>query len=61
VVYRAGPTGQMVRVGSVRAPGSTFTDRDLSPGTYRYAVTAQDATTRANESSPSNEVSVTLP
>lgn len=61
VVYRAGPTGQMVRVGSVRAPGTTFTDRDLSPGTYRYAVTAQDATTRANESGPSNEVSVTLP
>ena len=33
----------------------------LSPGTYRYAVTAQGATARANESGPSNEVSVTLP
>ena len=68
VVYRAGPTGELTRptgeitrVGSVRAPATTFTDRDLSPGTYRYAVTAQDATARANESGPSNEVSVTLP
>lgn len=68
VVYRAGPTGEITRptgeitrVGSVRAPATTFTDRDLSPGTYRYAVTAQDATARANESGPSNEVSVTLP
>jgi hypothetical protein len=61
VVYRAGPTGEIVRVGSVRAPATTFVDRDLTPGTYRYAVTAQDATARANESGPSNEVSVTLP
>lgn len=75
VVYRAGPTGEIARptgeatrptgevtrVGSVRAPATTFTDRDVSPGTYRYAVTAQDATARANESGPSNEVSVTLP
>jgi fibronectin type 3 domain-containing protein len=60
VVYRAGATGEIVRVGSVRAPATTFTDRDLVPGTYRYAVTAQDATARANESGPSNEVSVTL-
>ena len=61
VVYRAGPTGEIARVGSVRAPATTFTDRDLAPGTYRYAVTVQDATARANESGPSNEVSVTLP
>lgn len=61
VIYRAGPTGAIARVGSVRAPGTTFTDRDLAPGTYRYAVTAQDASARANESGPSNEVSVTLP
>lgn len=61
VVYRAGPGGQAERVGSVRAPGTAFTDRDLTPGTYRYAVTAQDGTARANESGPSNEVSVTLP
>jgi hypothetical protein len=61
VIYRAGPSGAIERVGSVRAPGTTFTDRDLAPGTYRYAVTAQDASARANESGPSNEVSVTLP
>jgi hypothetical protein len=61
LVYRAGASGEIVRVGSVRAPGITFTDRELAPGTYRYAVTAQDASTRANESGPSNEVSVTVP
>jgi len=61
VVYRAGPGGELARIGSVRVPGTTFTDRDLQPGTYRYAVTAQDATARANESARSNEVSVTLP
>jgi len=45
----------------VRAPGTTFTDRDVSPGTYRYAVTAQDTSVRANESARSNEVTVTVP
>jgi predicted small lipoprotein YifL len=61
VVYRAGPTGPFVRVGSVRVPGSTFTDRDVPPGAYRYAVTAQDSSVRANESGRSNEVTVTVP
>jgi hypothetical protein len=61
VVYRADGPGPFVRVGSVRAPGSTFTDRDLAPGTYRYAVSAQDTSVRANESARSNEVSVTVP
>jgi large repetitive protein len=61
VVYRADATGPFVRVGSVRAPGSTYTDRELAPGVYRYAVTAQDASARANESGRSNEVSVTVP
>jgi hypothetical protein len=42
-------------------PGTTFTDRDLPPGTYRYAVTAQDASVRANQSAHSNEVDVTVP
>jgi len=42
-------------------PGSTFTDRDVPPGAYRYAVTAQDATARATESARSAEVSVTVP
>jgi len=48
-------------VGTVRVPGSTFIDRDVPPGAYRYAVTAQDASARANESRPSNEVRVTVP
>jgi hypothetical protein len=61
VVYRTGASGSFVRVGSVRAPGSTFTDRDVPPGAYRYAVTAQDTSARANESARSNEVSVTVP
>jgi hypothetical protein len=61
VIYRAGSTGEAARVGSVRVPATTFTDRDLPPGTYRYTVTAQDATARANESAPSNEVGVTVP
>jgi hypothetical protein len=61
VVYRAQGTGPFTRIGSVRAPGTTFTDRDVAPGEYRYAVTAQDTSVRANESGRSNEVSVTVP
>jgi predicted small lipoprotein YifL len=61
VVYRAAGAGPFERVGSVRTPGSTFTDRDLRPGAYRYAVTAQDTSARANESAHSNEVDVTVP
>jgi len=61
VIYRAGGAGEAARIGSVRVPATTFTDRDLPSGTYRYTVTAQDATARANESAPSNEVTVTVP
>jgi hypothetical protein len=61
VVYRAQGSGPLQRVGAVRAPGTTFTDRDVPPGTYRYAVTAQDASARANESRPSSAVTVTVP
>jgi hypothetical protein len=61
VVYRALGTGPLQRVGAVRVPGSTFTDQNVPPGRYRYAVTAQDAGARANESRPSNEVTVTVP
>ena len=50
-----------MRVGAVRPPGTTFLDRNLRPGQYRYTVTAQDASARANESRPSTEVSVTVP
>jgi len=45
----------------VRAPATTFTDRDLASGIYRYAVTAQDSSVRANESVRSNETTVTVP
>ena len=61
VIYRGGPTGDLVRIGSTRGPVTTFTDRDVAPGTYRYAVTAQAATVRADESARSNEATVTLP
>ncbi len=61
VVYRATATGSFERIGSVRAPATTFTDRDVPAGVYRYAVTAQDSSVRANESVHSNEVSVTVP
>jgi hypothetical protein len=61
VIYRAVPGAPPTRVGSVRPPGTTFVDRAVPPGTYRYTVTAQDATARANESRPSNEVIVTVP
>jgi hypothetical protein len=61
VVYRAAADGAWLRVGSVRAPATTFTDRDVTPGVYRYAVTAQDSGARANESARSNEAGVTVP
>jgi hypothetical protein len=61
VVYRAGPGGAFERVGSVRAPGTTFTDRDVPAGDHRYAVTAQDTSAAANESRRSSEASVVVP
>ena len=61
VIYRAVGTAPFERIGSVRSPSTTFTDRDLASGVYRYAVTAQDASVRANESARSNEATVTVP
>lgn len=61
VVYRAAGGAPAARVGSVRPPATTFVDREVTPGTYRYTLTAQDASARANESRPSNEVTVTVP
>lgn len=61
VVYRAAGGGAFMRVGSVRPPATTFVDRDVPPGRYRYAVTAQDTSSRANESARSNEAAVTVP
>ena len=60
VVYRAA-AGPALRVGSVRVPATTFTDRNVPAGDYRYTVTAQDTSVRANESRPTNEVTVTVP
>jgi hypothetical protein len=61
VVHRADGAGPFVRIGSVRAPATTFTDHDVPAGSYRYAVTAQDGSVRANESRHSNVVSVMVP
>jgi hypothetical protein len=61
VVYRATGRAAPERIGAVRPPATTFIDRDVRPGTYRYTVTAQDSTARANESRPSNEITVTVP
>jgi fibronectin type 3 domain-containing protein len=61
LIYRAAPGGVFARIGSVRPPATTFVDRNVPPGRYRYAVTAQDASTRGNESARSNEVTVTVP
>ena len=61
VIYRAVGGGPFTRIGSVRPPATTFVDREVPPGRYRYAVTAQDTSTRANESARSNEVTVTVP
>lgn len=61
VVYRADARGDFVRVGSTRPPTTVFIDRSAPRGTQRYAVTAEDAAARPNESARSNEVSVTVP
>jgi predicted small lipoprotein YifL len=61
IVYRADAGGPFQRVGTVRVPGTTFTDRDVPSGPHRYAVTAQDTSARALESRRSNEVTVTVP
>jgi hypothetical protein len=61
VVYRGAGGAPLERVGTVPAPSTTFVDRDLPRGTYRYAVSAQDASARANESARSAEATVTVP
>jgi hypothetical protein len=61
IVYRAREAGALERVGSTAAPGTTFTDRAVSAGRWRYAVSAQDTSSRANESARSPEVTVTVP
>jgi predicted small lipoprotein YifL len=61
-VYRATRADAPVRIGTTPAGTTTFTDREVRPGvTYRYTVTALDDARRPNESTPSNEVTLTLP
>jgi len=61
-VYRAGESGELMRIGTTMPVGRVYTDRDVRPGTtYRYAVTALDNARRPNESARSNEVSVPVP
>jgi len=61
IVYRAPETGGFERIGSVNAPATTYLDRTVTRGTYRYAVTAQDRAARPNESRRSNEARVSVP
>ena len=61
IVYRGREGAALERVGSTAAPGTTFTDRNVPSGRWRYAVSAQDTSSRANESRPSPEVTVTVP
>ena len=58
-VYRAGETGDFMRIATAVPPGTVYVDRDVRPGSsYRYAVTAIDRARKANESARSNVVSV---
>jgi hypothetical protein len=61
IVYRGRNDGALERVGSSVAPGTTFTDREVPAGRWRYAVSAQDTSSRANESGRAAEVSVVVP
>jgi hypothetical protein len=61
VVYRAAPGGEFSRLGSVTVPGTTFVDTDVPAGRWRYAVTAEDAGSRKNESTRSNVADASIP
>src|SRR5262249_57277139 len=61
-IYRATGSAAPARIATTPAGTMTFTDRDVRPGvTYRYTVTALDNARQPNESTPSNEVTLTLP
>jgi len=61
-VYRAGETGELMRIATVQAVSTVYLDSDVRAGTtYRYAVTALDRARRANESAQSNVISVRVP
>jgi len=58
-VYRAGETGEFMRIATAITPATVYVDRDVRAGaTYRYAVTAIDRARRPNESARSNVVMV---
>ena len=61
IVYRGREGAALERVGSTAAPGTTFIDRAVPAGRWRYAVSAQDTSSSANESARSTEVTVTVP
>ena len=61
VIYRSTRGGAWERTGSVTPPATTFIDRNVASGPWRYAVTAEDAGSRRNESRRSNEVMVSVP
>jgi fibronectin type 3 domain-containing protein len=61
VIYRAPEGGRFERIGSTTAPSTTYGDRTVTRGSYRYAVTAQDNAARPNESERSNEARVSVP
>ena len=61
VVYRTDARGAVTRVGSAVPPSTTLVDPSVPPGSYRYVVTAHDASARANESAHSDEARVTVP
>ena len=61
-IYRAEGSGPFTRVATTPAITTIYTDRDVQSGrTYRYAVTALSRAKHQNESSRSNEVTVTVP
>jgi len=61
-VYRAGESGELMRIAATMPVDRVYADRDVRPGTtYRHAVTALDSACRPNESARSNVVSVRVP
>ena len=61
IIYRAAPGAAFERVSSVASPGTTFVDREVPSGRWRYAVTAEDSGSRPNESQRSAEATVLVP
>jgi hypothetical protein len=61
-VYRAGQTGDFIRIATVLPVATVYLDQDVRAGaTYRYVVTAFDRARRTNESAHSNQVTARVP